>query len=153
MKLLSLISQEDFMSAAEAASSGPTIEQDKVLFFQNGIPGFEKYTKYRIFHKDENDINVYWMESCDDSNVTFTLVNPVDYGLHYDLKLTDEEAEALEVADPKDLAIFLVLSKKNASNTGLNANIGGPIVINVASHKGIQKVIEQSTVLATVVGK
>ena len=44
------------MSAAEATSSGPTIEQDKVLFFQNGIPSFEKYTKYRVFHKDENEV-------------------------------------------------------------------------------------------------
>lgn len=139
------------MSAVEATSSGPTIEQDKVLFFQNGIPGFEKYTKYRIFHKKENEYGVYWLESCDDPSIIFTLVDPVSYGLHYDLKLTDEEEQALEVTDPSNLAIFLMLSKKDDLKSGLNANIGGPIIINVANQKGIQKVLEQSKVMATVV--
>ncbi len=141
------------MSATEATSSGPTIEQDKVLFFQNGIPGFEKYTKYRIFHKKENESGVYWLESCEDSSIIFTLVDPVTYGLHYDLKLTDDEEDILEVTDPSDLAIFLILSKKDETKTGLNANIGGPIIINVANQKGIQKVLEQSKVMATVVAE
>jgi len=140
------------MSAVEITSNeSVAIEQNKVLLFPNGIPGFEKYTKYRIFHKEENEYDVYWLESCDDPEVTFTLVDPVGYGLHYDLTLTDDEEKELEVSDPKTVAIFLMLSKKEDAKSGLNANIGGPIIINVASHKGIQKVLKQSNVRTMIV--
>ena len=140
------------MSAVEITSNeSVAIEQNKVLLFPNGIPGFEKYTKYRIFHKEENEYDVYWLEPCDDPEVTFTLVDPVGYGLHYDLTLTDDEEKELEVSDPKTAAIFLMLSKKEDAKSGLNANIGGPIIINVASHKGIQKVLKQSNVRTMIV--
>jgi len=140
------------MSAVEITSNeSVAIEQNKVLLFPNGIPGFEKYTKYRIFHKEENEYDVYWLEPCDDPEVTFTLVDTVGYGLHYDLTLTDDEEKELEVSDPKTVAIFLMLSKKEDAKSGLNANIGGPIIINVASHKGIQKVLKQSKVRTMIV--
>ena len=53
------------------------------LTFPQEYPEFEKYTKYNIFHKEENDISAYWLESCD-PQVTFTLVDPTVYGLNYD---------------------------------------------------------------------
>ncbi len=142
------------MSAVEITSNdSAVIEQEKVLLFPNGIPGFEKYTKYRIFHKEENEYAVYWLESCEDPEITFTLVDPVGYGLHYDLTLTDEEEKELEVSDPKNIAIFLMLSKKDDGQNGLNANIGGPVIINVACQKGIQKVLKQSNVRTMIVSE
>ena len=41
------------------------IDPGKILTFPQGIPGFEKYTKFNVFHKEENNISAYWLESCD----------------------------------------------------------------------------------------
>lgn len=116
----------------------------KVITFPLGIPGFETYTNYTIFHKQENGSGVYWLESEDSPKVTFTLVDPTDYGLNYSLDLSDEEQEILEASDPGELAIMLMLSKKEEGQdqvSALHANIAGPLVLNLDKRKGLQKVL------------
>lgn len=137
------------MTIKGAAQSPGGIDSGKIITFPAGIPGFEKYTTFRIFHKEENNILAYWLEACDSAEITFTLVDPTSYGLHYEINLTDEEQELLKASDPRAIAVFLILSKGDtlgAENSGLNANIGGPILINPEAKLGIQKVIVRSEV-------
>ncbi len=127
--------------------NNPTIDADKILTFPRGIPGFEKYTTYVVYHKEENDISAFWLESCDEPKVTFTLVDPGQYGLSYELELTDEERNLLQAEKAEELGIFMVLSKKDnngKSTPTLNANIVGPIIINPRTQLGLQKVIYRS---------
>jgi len=132
------------MSQAENSVLPSDVDSGKVITFPLGIPGFETYTKYHIFHKQEKKSSVYWLESVDTPRVTFTLVDPTDYGLNYSLDLSDEEQTTLQADDPKLLAVLLMLSKKGeggAGNSSLNANIAGPIILNLDKRLGIQKVI------------
>ena len=140
------------MATTGEAAGSPTIDSEKVLTFPNGIPGFEKYTTYLVYHKHENDISAYWLESCDSPKVTFTLVDPGQYGLCYDMELSDEEMEVLKAQGPEDLAVFMVLSKKEGGvqGTTLNANIAGPVIINASTRLGLQKVIVRPRVDAII---
>lgn len=134
------------MMIDEKALQSEAGDSDKVLTFPLGIPGFEKYTTYVVYHKEENDINAYWLESCEEPRVTFTLVEPGQYGLNYELELDDRERNILQAENADDLAVFLVLSKKASASgegktPGLNANITGPIIINTRTKRGLQKVL------------
>lgn len=132
------------MKPTEKGAVLPGSDDGKVITFPQGIPGFETYTKYTIFHKQENGSGVYWLESEESPKVTFTLVDPTDYGLNYSLDLTDEEQGLLEAEDASELAIMLMLSKKqegNGQESALNANIAGPLVLNLEKRKGLQKVL------------
>lgn len=120
-------------------------DSEKVFTFPLGIPGFEKYTTYHIFHKGENNVTAYWLESCDEPKITFTLVDPTEYGLNYELNLTDDEQKVLQAASYNDVAILMMLSK-NEEQGKLNANIAGPILLNIEKKIGIQKVIIKSHV-------
>jgi len=127
---------------------------EKTLTFPRGIPGFEKYTKYILFHKEENNISAYWLESCDAPEVTFTLVDPRQYGLSYELELTEDEQQLLQIDVAENLGVFLILNKTEGTETsasGLNANITGPIIINPESRIGLQKVLQKSYVKAQIV--
>ncbi|BHH83742.1 flagellar assembly protein FliW [Desulforhopalus sp. 52FAK] len=131
----------------------PAVNADKIVTFPLGIPGFEKYTTYVVYHKEENGLGAYWLESCDDDSITFTLVEPEQYGLSYELELSDEEFATLEADSATDLGIFMVLSKKKDQQTGgesINANIRGPIVINPKKRIGIQKVITRPKTNTTI---
>ncbi len=64
-------------------------KREKIFTFPQGIPGFEEYTTFRKFHKDDDAVSAYWLESCDSPEVTFTLVDPTEYDLNYDLYLSD----------------------------------------------------------------
>lgn len=129
-------------------------DSEKVFTFPLGIPGFEKYTTYHIFHKEENNVTAYWLESCDEPKVTFTLVDPTEYGLNYELKLTDEEQQTLQAASYNEVAILMMLSRKEEQDGPrgrLNANIAGPILLNLAKRIGMQKVIIKSHVAMNIV--
>ncbi len=135
-------------------SGNTNIDSEKILTFPNGIPGFEKYTKFILFHKEENNISAYWLESCDTPQVTFTLVDPEQYGISYDLELSEEEQGILATEDAEKLGVFLVLSKdvgEDGKTSGLNANIAGPIIINPDARIGLQKVITKPRMNALVV--
>ncbi len=122
---------------------------EKVFTFPQGIPGFEQYTTYTIFHINKSGVNVYWLESCDTPKVTFTLVDPTNYGLNFELQLSNEEQELLQAENYKDIAVLLMLSKKEGESgefDTLNANIAGPIILNVKKQLGLQKVIIKSHV-------
>ena len=141
------------MKDGEAANN-LIIDSDKRLTFPLGIPGFEKYTTYVVYHKEENDISAFWLESCEEPMVTFTLVDPGQYGLNYELELTDEERNLLQAEKAEELGIFMVLSKKENGgqpSPALNANIAGPIIINPRTQLGLQKVIWRSQLQATIV--
>jgi len=130
-----------------------TIDLEKIVTFPQGIPGFEKYTTYRVYHKEENDFHAFWLESCDQPGITFTIVDPVQYGLGYTLELTEEERHLLQAEGAEELGIFMMLSKKEegGSSPALNANIAGPIVINPRTRLGLQKLIRRAGVTTMIV--
>lgn len=131
------------MAISEFDAQQPIMDSGKIISFPQGIPGFETHTQYTLFHKMENKSCVYWIESVDDPDITFTLVDPTDYGLNYSLDLSDDEAEVLGTNDPHELAVLLMLSKKNEEGKGssLHANIAGPIILNPEKRLGLQKVL------------
>ena len=142
------------MSVTTTASPLQEGDYGKIITFPQGIPGFETYTTYTIFHKEEKELSAYWLESVAEPKVTFTLVDPTSYGLHYALDLTDAEQEVLAVDDPYQLAILMMLIKPDTPEKGqvaLNANISGPIVINMKNQRGIQKVLVRAHVDVNIV--
>lgn len=120
-------------------------ESSNQLIFPCGIPGFEGLLHYNLYHSDTESGRVYWMESRDRPDVIFTFVDPKLYGLNYILGLTDEEQSLLEVERADDVAVLLMLWKNDDSaqdhKQGLNANVAGPVLINVEKGIGIQKII------------
>jgi flagellar assembly factor FliW len=141
------------MAPVDDAAVQAQIDPEKVLTFPQGIPGFETYTRFRLFHKEENDVSAYWLESCDAPTVTFTLVDPTVYGLNYELHLDEEEEKILGTSDPRELAVLMMLSKKeeNGRTGALNANITGPIIVNPKARTGLQKVIVRSKLNVSIV--
>lgn len=132
------------MSMQSTVTQQPSIQSEKVFTFPKGIPGFEEYTTFKIFHKDDGKISAYWLESCEAPVVTFTLVDPTFYDLNYDLFLDDSEQEILKAEDPQNIGIFLMLKKKEEKlDEQLSANIGGPLIINVQEKLGLQKVLKR----------
>lgn len=120
------------------------------------FPGFEKYTTYIVYHKEENDVSGYWLESCDDPTITFTLVDPGQYGLNYEMRLSQEERKTLKAKMADELGVFMMLSKKEDGGNStpvLNANIAGPVIINPGTRLGIQKVISHSSLNTTIIEK
>jgi flagellar assembly factor FliW len=141
------------MSMRTAVTGQPPIDSEKIFTFPRGIPGFEEYTTFKIFHKNDNAVSAYWLESCDHPEITFTLVDPTEYDLNYELYLDDQEQEVIQATDPMDIGVFLMLVRDDSAHqqAGIGAHIGGPLVLNVPQQLGLQKVLGKTRVNVNIV--
>lgn len=134
-----------------------SIDPAQVITFPRGIPGFEKYTRWKLFHEIDEQGNlikgmVIHLLSIDDGDVSLPLTDPNLFGFNYNLVLTDSEVAELELDDPNDVLVLTVLSVKNNAPQNdsrhilgnMYANISAPILINTKSRIGIQKILSGS---------
>jgi flagellar assembly factor FliW len=121
------------------------VDPESILTFPNGMPGFEKSTRYKLFHDDqEQQVVVHWLQSIDEPDVAFALVDPAVFGLNYEFVLSDEEERLLQMESVDDIAVLLIAYKPQLdadAKANINANINGPIVLNTRTRLGMQKVL------------
>lgn len=121
------------------------VDPESILTFPKGMPGFEGSTRYKLFHDDqEHQVVVHWLQSIDEPDVAFALVDPAVFGLNYEFSLTDEEELLLKMESVDDIAVLLIAYKPQPdadSKANINANINGPIVLNTRARLGMQKVL------------
>lgn len=130
------------------------IDSSQVITFPNGLPGFEACKSWAFFHElnDKGEpVNgvVIHLQSMDDANVSLPLTEPNLFGFNYQLVLSDSEVEALKLEDPSDVLVLTTLSAKNdgaqgtdaASTANMYANISAPILINIKTRIGMQKIL------------
>lgn len=128
------------------------IDSSQVITFPNGLPGFEACKSWAFFHElnDKGEpVNgvVIHLQSVDDATVSLPLTEPNLFGFNYQLVLSDSEVEALKLEDPSDVLVLTTLSAKNdagadASLTAnMYANISAPILINIKTRIGMQKIL------------
>lgn len=128
------------------------VNPDTIITFPCGIPGFENQTRFKLFHQEGSEI-VYWLQALDNADLTFSVASPLTFNIHYSFVLTDEEAKLLELTNPDDLIILILLHKDNQTGEDkptIKGSIKSPLLINSAKRIGYQKImadIEQSITL------
>ncbi len=129
------------------------IDPDTIITFPNGIPGFENQKRFKLFHQENSDI-VYWLQSLDDDELTFTVTDPWHFKINYSFLLTSEEEKLLQLDNSSDLLILILLHKDDNDLSGgkptIKGSIKSPLIINSAKRIGLQKMlaeVEQSIVL------
>ncbi|MDH5298256.1 MAG: flagellar assembly protein FliW [Desulfobulbaceae bacterium] len=127
---------------AQQTTGHDTVE----INFPNGILGFEGCKRFTLHHQEKGGNTVYWLQAIDKVGLEFSLVNPVAYGLHYEFTLSDAEQALLKATSGDEVVVFLMLAMEEAQGgsgvkPGLMANIAGPIILNVNSRLGLQKVL------------
>ncbi|WP_348945582.1 flagellar assembly protein FliW [Chitinibacter sp. FCG-7] len=114
------------------------VDPDTVIHFPAGLPGFDDCKNYKLLHEDKPNPSVYWLQSLDDANVAFSIVGAERLGFNYVLTLNDDECAALQLKDASEAMLFLILSRPD--NQPIRANTLAPLVINLQSRKGLQKI-------------
>ncbi len=129
------------------------VDPDTIITFPRGIPGFEKQTRFKLFHQEDNDI-VYWLQSIDDDELTFSVTPPSTFNINYNFALTDEEEKLLGIENSTDILILILLHKDDdntpAKRPTIKGSIKSPLIINSNKRIGLQKIfieIEQSIIL------
>jgi flagellar assembly factor FliW len=120
-----------------------SIDPSTVITFDNGLPGFEDSKRFKLLHKESDDKSVpvvFWLQSVDRPELSFSVADPATFGFNYSFTLTDAEVAALGDGAPADVLVLVLLFKDEATG-GINSNVKAPLVINTKTLKGLQKIL------------
>lgn len=121
------------------------IDPETIITFPEGIPGFEDQTRFKLFHQENNPI-IYWLQSVDDEDLTFSVASPGMFNINYSFLLTDEDQALLKLDRVEDLIILILLHTDDAEGDHkptIKGSIKSPLLINSAGKIGIQKRLVQ----------
>ena len=114
------------------------VTEDNIIYFKKGIPAFEYLQKY-VLLKEENGV-FYWLQSIEDKDISFVLLNPFDIFPNYEFELDNQTIEELEIANAEDLLVFtIVVIPENIKET--RTNLKAPIVINLKNRLATQYIL------------
>ena len=116
------------------------VSPERVITFPAGLPGFEACRQFALLHAEGNDApQLFMLQSLDDADVGFTVTTPDNLGLNYEFVLSDAEVDDLQLTDPADVSVLLIV-RRDGDNP-VHANVMAPLVINTATRRGLQKII------------
>lgn len=118
------------------------INQDMQFNFPAGIVGFEQFKSFQVFHEDGKP-TVFWLQSLDDSTVSFPIVSPELLDLEYQIELSDEDCALIGLESAADAVIVVIVYRSEAEGGKIAANTRSPVILNPKSRKGMQKVLQQ----------
>lgn len=111
------------------------------IFFEQGIPGLEKYKKFEMSLIDGND-KFRMITSTENSNIGFVAISPFKIKKDYELNLSDDVIKELQIDSPKDVLVLslITLGKTLEKST---VNLKAPIIINIKNNKGKQLILQE----------
>lgn len=104
------------------------INEEDIIFFPKGIPGFETHTQWALTGEDEDPVK--WLQSLRDGGIALPVVIPQAVMTDYNARLPESELSVLETNDIEDLALLVVLSIPSNAPWNMTANLRAPLVIN-----------------------
>jgi flagellar assembly factor FliW len=136
-----------------AGSLGAT--PDHTIEFPEGLAGFETFHHFNLFHP-ETAAGVapryFILQSVDDPAIAFNIADPELFGFSYEINLADAEVAALDLADPAEAAVVVILVKDSLPDGAapLRANLKAPLIINLRTRRGIQHVFSSLNYQVTI---
>ena len=118
------------------------IDEDKIINFPEGLPGFENEKELFIIFNDDKDNPFHWLQSLNSPELSFVILNPFEIFADYDIVLPDTAKSKLKIESGEDVAIYtIVVMPEDITKT--TTNLLGPIVINKKEKLGKQVILEE----------
>ena len=115
------------------------VSEENIIFFEEGIPAFENLKKFVIVKEDQSPF--YWLQSVEDKDIAFVIINPFEIKPDYEFDLPDEIVNKLEITSAEDVAVFcIVVIPEDVKQT--RVNLKAPVIINVNKRKGMQYLLD-----------
>ncbi|MDK2125515.1 flagellar assembly protein FliW [Parachitinimonas caeni] len=115
------------------------VDESTIITFPRGLPGFEHCHRFKLLHEESPTPIALWLQSLDDTEIVFSVIEPARLAVQYEVALSDEESALLNVKDPADLVLLLLLLRDIENTTEIKANTQAPVILNTASRLALQK--------------
>lgn len=121
------------------------LHADNVIRFPKGLIGLSEQTQLQLFHeKTKDEPTVHWLQSTEDSDFSVSVISPSTLGMEYEIEFSDDDLKSLQLDNPADALVLLVIYKQADENNDIKVVTTAPIVINADKKLGLQKSLEQA---------
>jgi flagellar assembly factor FliW len=137
-----------------SSNEGAALDEHKILRFPQGIPGFDGLSSFTLVHEAGRETPmVYALLSTDDPTVQLPVATADALGVNYEITLSDEECELLQLEDAAQVAVLLILFRSPDGDTedtpgdqdrsAIRAGFMSPLIINTEHRIGLQKILNR----------
>ena len=110
-----------------------TYEENEIIYFEKGVPGFDGLKKYIIKEVDEES-PFKIMQSIEDVELGFIIISPFAVKEDYEIKLSQEIIENLNIQKQSEVLLYSIV-KLDSKIENITANLKAPLVINIKPKK------------------
>ena len=122
------------------------------LVFDRGLIGCPAWRRF-VLEPDAAGPTIMQLRCLDEEGVALYVADPFTILPEYEFEVGEEDSSALELTDPGDALVLVVLTVRD-DPASVTANLLGPLVVNVRTGRGRQLVLAESgyTVRHPIVG-
>lgn len=113
-----------------------------VISFVEGLPGFTKYHQYIIIEKEDSR-PFSWMQSIENSDISFVIVDPKVFRPNYKVLTPPEDLAGINIHDPNDIKIVALVTMSDDPKD-VSMNLKAPIIINPVEQLAIQIILRNT---------
>ncbi|KKC30428.1 flagellar assembly protein FliW [Caldanaerobacter subterraneus subsp. pacificus DSM 12653] len=144
---MSLKESEEFRMELNTKNFGIIhYNEEDVIYFEEGIPGFEELHNFLIIGDEEEDMPFKWLQSIDDTDIAFVIIDPRVFKPNYTFEIDEELKEELQIEDINHLLIYVIVVIPNEIEK-MTANLKAPIIINAKNNRGKQVILDNEEYL------
>jgi len=121
------------------------LDEDKIIYFENGIFGFEECKKYTILFDNEDGErpDISWLQSLEEPLLAIPVVNPFLVKEDYNPEIEDELLKSLGQINEENTVVLISITVP-ADIKKISANLKAPFIINSDTRKGTQIIVDKS---------
>lgn len=116
------------------------IEPDDILFFRNGLLGFEDCRHWVLLADGQNPA-VAWLQSMQHSDIAMPVVSPRRFINDYQVRMDPADVDVLQLTAIEQAYVLGVVSRDEET---LTLNLRAPLVINLDRRIGCQVITVDS---------
>jgi flagellar assembly factor FliW len=117
--------------------------EEHIIRFRDGMIGLAKMKDY-ILVESPNFPLILWLQSIQDQNVAFPLIEPYFFNRDYKITMNDAEVLSLDLAEGERSKVMVVMTIPSALEK-MTVNLKAPIVFNIDKSQGTQIVLQDKT--------
>lgn len=118
--------------------------KDDIIEIINGLFGFEEYSQYLCIPFQEDDGAMLSLQSLDDENLSFILMNPFSLISDYTVTLNAQDKKDLGADDNDSNIAYYVICVIRDSVASSTVNLKAPLAINSTTNKAKQIMLENT---------
>lgn len=118
------------------------INEDEILHFESGIPGFSDLQKFALLSLDA-DLPLAVLQSIEEQEIGFVVAYPFAFKKDYTFDISEEDKEELQIEKEEDVIAYSIVTLKESFPES-TLNLLAPVVINATKKYGKQIVLQDN---------